>query len=355
MSAPTTVCRWCHVTSPCFCDGVPPVEPADDEPAPSSTPRPRRAVRRSLPIEPVHRPAAVHPSRAPGEYRTPLEDLQVAVDELLALLPELIALVPEAGAPLDAGTSAGGKRVAAPIPWNDAAALTFFAIHGDARRYESLLSVRLYGRAQYRAGTNAETAAVLSRLPQLIRYGRDVGLPHLDLDDVTRDLLAWPRQVRILLGRPRAGDESTTPVPGRPSCPTCSRTLVLSAGWRVLEQESVQAMCPRCRDDDGRPLAWPVTEWVGHLQHDELVTVEDASARYGVRPSTLWSWKRRGRIHHYGEDERGRHLYRVRDVLALSGQPAADDPKPAPAVERPVEDARAAERTQQLLEGLVDY
>ncbi len=354
MSATTAVCGICWTTVPCLCGGVPAAEPAASTAVEPTRPRPRRAVRRrALSIEPVVRPRAVldrHEGRR--EYRESVEDLATAASEVRDLLPELVALIPAAATALDSGAGSRGARVAAPIPWNDAAALAYFTIHGDARRYESLLTLRLYGRTQYRAGTDEETVAILERLPQLIRYGRDVGLSDMDLADVTRDLLAWPRQLRVLLGCTRPGDESTTPVPGRPSCPECGTTLVLSAGWRVLEQDSVQAMCRRCRGADGRLLSWPVTEWVGHLQHDELVSAEDARARYGVATSTVRSWKRRGRIHHYGEDERGRHLFRVRDVLALLDAPAP--PLDGGPPDAGAEDARSAERTVQLLDGLVD-
>ncbi|WP_163275346.1 hypothetical protein [Cellulomonas iranensis] len=288
------------------------------------------------------------------EYRDSVEDLAAAASEVRDLLPELVALIPAAETALDSGTGSHGARVAAPIPWNDAAALAYFTIHGDARRYESLLTLRLYGRTQYRAGTDEETVAILERLPQLIRYGRDVGLPDLDLDDVTRDLLAWPRQLRVLLGCTRPGDESTTPVPGRPSCPECGTTLVLSAGWRVLEQDSVQAMCRRCRGEDGRLLSWPVTEWVGHLQHDELVTALDAVARYGVKHSTLRSWRSRNRLHQYGEDEQGRQMYRVRDILRLrDGATATDDEAAVDTPTASADDSPSVEHGAALLAGRV--
>ncbi|NEC93148.1 helix-turn-helix domain-containing protein [Streptomyces sp. SID12501] len=82
------------------------------------------------------------------------------------------------------------------------------------------------------------------------------------------------------------------------------------------------------------------------------MTVEDARARYGVPSSTIWSWKRRGRIHHYGEDERGRHLYRVRDVLDLRdgdrpARPSAGDSPPS------LGHTPGAERVEALLAGLV--
>jgi hypothetical protein len=246
----------------------------------------------------------------------PIEDLYLAATELVDLLPELAALVPEPSARVESESAPGGsKRVAAPAPWNDAAAMVFYEIHGDARRFESLLTLRLFGRAKFRPGSGPHTVDCIRRLPVLIDHGRAQHLDDMDLADVTSALLAWPRRVRVLLGQARPGDERATPVPGGAVCPYCGERLVLSSGWRALEANA-SAECRRCRDDDGHPMRWPVTELVS-LQHEELITAETARDRFGVSTSTVRSWKHRGRIHHYGEDEHGRHLYRLRDVLAL--------------------------------------
>jgi hypothetical protein len=259
-----------------------------------------------------------HPTRA-----VPIEDLSVAVDELLDVLPELVALIPATGAVLDTEPGVTGRsRVVSPAPWNAQAALMYFEIAGDARRFESLLTLRLFRRAKFRPDTGSQTAECLRRLPELIRYGRSEDLPDLDLIDVTTCLQAWPRRVRVLLGQERPGDAPPRPVPGGARCPHCDQVLVLSPGWRALEANA-SAECRGCQDDFGAPLRWPVTERIGLPVHAELVTVEEARTRLGIPANTLYSWKRRGRIHPYGADEHGRRTYRVSDLRALAD--AVDD------------------------------
>lgn len=257
----------------------------------------------------------------------PIEHLYESAAELRRLLPALAAEIPERGSVADASPGGSpGKRTAAPIPWNEQAAMLFLEIHGDARRYESLLTLRLRGRAVYRGGSDELTIECLGRLPVLVAHGRDVGLDPLDLVDVERALLSWPRQARLLLGVAHPGDEPPTRVPGDARCPDCDRPLVLSPGWRSLEQDSVQALCTSCRDEDDHPLAWPVDRWVGHLRHDELVTAETARARYGLSASQVRVWKNRGRIHPHGQDSSGRQTFRLSDVLALlEARPGAQE------------------------------
>jgi hypothetical protein len=241
------------------------------------------------------------------------------------LLPELVALVPEQAAALESEPGLSGTtRIAPPMPWNAAAALMFYEIHGDARRFESLLTIRLSRTAKFRGGSGRHTVECLQGLPLLVEHGRASGLPDLDLVDVTQALLTWPKRVRVLLGQERDGDARPTPVPGGACCPECSRDLVLSAGWRALEANA-SAECPSCRDDEtGRPLRWPVTELVGLPQHEELLTAEDARHRFDLSTSVLRVWKHRGRIHPYGRNDAGRPLFRVSDIRAL--MTAAEQP-----------------------------
>lgn len=255
----------------------------------------------------------------------PIEHLYVAASELRDLLPALAAEIPEKAARVEAGTSSSGKAPVAPTPWNEQAAMTFLTIHGDARRYESLLNLRLHGKAVYRGGSDDQTDECVARLPLLIAHGREVGLDRLDLVDVERDLFVWPRQVRVLLGTPRPGDEPPTPVPGGARCPFCERALVLSDGWRTLERDAVRALCTSCRDEDDpdRPLSWPVDQYVAHLVPDELVTAEEARRRFDLSSSLVRVWHARGRLHPYGRDDRGRPLFRVSDVVALLAESTA--------------------------------
>lgn len=245
------------------------------------------------------------------------EDLHRSARELIDLLPDLVALVPEQATALESEPGlTGTKRLVAPAPWNPAAAMAFYEIHGDARRYESLLTLRLFGRAQYRGGSGRDTVECVRRLPLLVEHGRAERLDDLDLVDVTAALVAWPKRVRVLLGQERPGDARPTPVPGGAVCPQCDRGLVLSSGWRALA-EHASAECPSCRDDDGRPARWPVKDLLGQAEHEELLTVDEAHARLGVAPNTLYSWKRRGRIHPHGQDTRGKRTYRASDIRAL--------------------------------------
>ncbi|MGV3564170.1 MAG: hypothetical protein ACO1ON_12910 [Nocardioides sp.] len=245
------------------------------------------------------------------------EALYAAARELTTdLLPRLQDLIPATDTILESQIGSRRKAPAAPLPWNDAAAMLYFEIHGDARRFESLLTLRLFGTAKYRPGTDTHTHECINRLPVLIDHGHANALdPHLDLADPTNALLTWPKQIRLMLDEARPGEEPITRVPGDTRCPYCAAPLYLGAGWKALEENAL-AICRRCRDTDGRPLTWPVTERLGNLQHDELITEQTARHRYGLSTSTVRVWKHRGKIHPYGEDDHGRHLYRVSDIIA---------------------------------------
>ena len=255
------------------------------------------------------------------------EQLYAAARELTTtdLLPRLKALIPEPGTVLESTIGSHTKHQAAPLPWNDPAAMLYYEIHGNARRWESNLTLRLYHRATYRPGTDIHTREAISRLPVLLEHGRVQGLDDdLDLADPTRDLLAWPVRIRRIFDEARPGEEPTMHVPGDARCPYCGGPLTMGAGWKALE-ENATAVCRRCRDAHGHALSWPITERIGHLQRDELVTAVVAQQRYGVKQATFASWKRRGRIHPFGRDEQARDTYRVSDILALLDTPDTGD------------------------------
>lgn len=247
------------------------------------------------------------------------EDLYAVAHELATtdLLPRLKALIPNTTTILESQPGGHGKHVAAPTPWNDPAAALYYEIHADARRYETQLTIRLFHTAKYRPGTDAETINAINRLPVLIAHGRAQGLDPLDLTDPTTALANWPTRIRALLGEPLPDEEPTTPVPGDARCPYCGGKLYLGPGWKTLEQNAT-AYCRKCRDENGKRYTWPVTERIGQLQRDELITITTASHRYGVKPSRIWKWRQRGRIHPYGEDAQGVALYRVSDILRLA-------------------------------------
>lgn len=250
-----------------------------------------------------------------------IEKLYTSARELTTdLLPRLAQLIPEKNTILESTIGSHGKHATAPTPWNDTAAMLYYEIHGDARRYESLLTIRLFGTAKYRPGTDEHTTECINRLPVLIAHGEAAGLPDLDLNDPTHALANWPAQVRRLLDEQRPGEEPTMRVPGDARCPHCSNPLTLAPGWKALEHNAT-AICRTCRDDNGHNLTWPITERIGHLQKTELVTIPVAVQRYGLKASRVWKWKQRGKIHPYGEDDRGVALYRVSDILTLADTP----------------------------------
>ena len=250
------------------------------------------------------------------------EDLYAAARELTTgdLLPRLRALIPDEQTTLESSIGSHTKHEAPPIPWNTPAAMLYFEIHADARRYESQLTIRLFHRAKYRPGTDIHTTEAINRLPVLIIHGRAQGLDHLNLDDPTTALLSWAPRIRRLLGEPLEGEEPTMHVPGDARCPYCGNPLILGDGWKALEHNAT-AICRRCLDAHGKPLSWPITERIGHLQSGEQVTAPTAQQRYGIPQSTFATWKERGRIHPYGVDENQRPTYRVSDILTVLDTP----------------------------------
>ena len=247
------------------------------------------------------------------------EELYAAARELTTtdLLPRLKALIPDQRTILESNIGSHTKHRYAPIPWNTPAAMLYYEIHADARRYESLLTIRLFQTAKYRGGSDTQVAEAINRLPVLIAHGHAKGLTRLDLDDPTTALLGWPRRIRRILDDTKPGEEPTMRVPGDTRCPYCADPLILGEGWKTLEQNAT-AICRRCLDAHGHALTWPITERIGKLQHDDLITITTATQRYSVKAARIWKWKQRGRIHPYGEDTTGTALYRVSDILRLA-------------------------------------
>lgn len=249
------------------------------------------------------------------------EDLYTAARELTNtdLLPRLRTLIPDTNTILESEIGSRARHKFPPIPWNTPAAMLYYEIHADSRRYETQLTIRLFHHAKYRGGHDHQTTEAIRRLPVLIAHARAKGLPDLDVDDPVDALHSWPRRIRCLLGEAREGETPPMPVPGDAKCPYCGGQLWLGDGWQSLEANAT-AVCKRCKDAHGRWLSWPVTERLGKLQAEELVTIKTAAHRYGIKQSRMWKWKERGRIHMCGEDSRGRALYRVSDLLRLADQ-----------------------------------
>ncbi|SNS43459.1 hypothetical protein SAMN06309944_0241 [Micrococcales bacterium KH10] len=200
-----------------------------------------------------------------------IEQLYQAARELTTtdLLPRLKALIAETSSPNTSDTHRFKKQPSSPAPWNDAAAGLYYTIHGDARRFETLLSVRLFGRARFRPGADNQTVEAIGRLPVLIAHGYERGLdPDLDLADPTNALLSWPRQIRAMLDAALPGEEPWTTAPGDLRCPHCDNRLHLEPGW-TAHPDTADVICRHCRDDNGKHLRWAPTTWVAVLQHQD--------------------------------------------------------------------------------------
>jgi hypothetical protein len=246
-----------------------------------------------------------------------IEQLYTAARELTTdLLPRLQVVIPEAGTPLESSIGSQKKHTAAPIPWNDTAAMLYYEIHGDSRRYESLLTLRLYGNAKYRPGTDEHTTECINRLPIHVAYGLDKGHAIDDLNTVARALTSWPRQIRALLDEARPDEQQWAKAPGGLCCPHCSRRLVVPPGWDKAATMP-DLMCRHCRDDHGASLRWAPDTWIGTLQDnpDEL-TEAQAIDELGIGSSTLRSWVHRGQLTPAGRRE-GRRTYNRADIQTL--------------------------------------
>lgn len=262
------------------------------------------------------------------------EELYAAARELTttSLLPKLKALIPADTTPLESTLGAHTKHIAAPTPWNDPAAMLYYEIHADARRYESQLSIRLFQRAKYRPGDDANLTEAINRLPVLIAHGRAKGLdPVLDLADPTNALLSWAPRIRILLDEALPGEIPPAKAPGGLRCPHCHRPLYLNPGWQYATADTTQVHCRHCRDDAGRRLTWPAGPWLARLQSSDpkgrdaadpldpehTMTARDAVHYFGLSADQVYVWKHRGRIAPVGTDRDGRDLYRNADLAAL--------------------------------------
>ncbi len=197
-----------------------------------------------------------------------IEKLYTAARELTTtdLLPRLKALIAETSSPNTNDTHRFKKQPSSPAPWNDHAANLYYAIHGDARRYETLLNIRLFGRAKFRPGSDRHTTQAINRLPVLIAHGHEKGLdPELDLADPTNALLSWPKQIRAILDAALPGEEPWTTAPGDLRCPYCDHQLYLEPGWST-NPDTADVVCRHCRDNQGKHLRWAPTTWVAVLQ-----------------------------------------------------------------------------------------
>lgn len=251
-------------------------------------------------------------------HRIDPETTYTAARELRDLLPAVQALIPHASNQVtESDTTSARAASVFRIPWHTPAAHTFYDIHAQTRRYENALTLLLFHHAKYRPGDDANTYDAISRLPVLIAHALDAGHDqHTDVTDIDRLLTTtWPRACRLVLDQPRPDDQPWTKAPGDIRCPYCQEPLQLAPGWQAL-QENTDVICRRCRDDNGHPYTWPITERIGQLQADELVTERTARHRWRLG-SRLRVWHHRGRIHPYGRDDQGAKLYRVSDVLEL--------------------------------------
>lgn len=182
---------------------------------------------------------------------------------------------------------AGGKKqkaAASPSPWNDEAGDLLTTIHGEARRFESALTLLLFRSARYRGGDDRNTLACIGQLPALIdlaleRHPRGdsqqaASDEHLLAATAARSLVSWPRLARALFGEQRKDEERWTSAPGYLQCPHCARRLQLAPGWQD-HPESADVWCRACParvtgDEPGPDQTldrrWPPTAWIGVLQ-----------------------------------------------------------------------------------------
>lgn len=247
-----------------------------------------------------------------------VEALYTAARELTTdLLPRLQLTIGEKGTILESSLGSHAKHIAAPIPWNEPAALLYLEIHGDTRRYENLLTLRLFQHAKYRPGTDEHTTESISRLPVLIAHGREKGLSGMDLDDVTKALTTWPIRIRAQLDEPREDELRWAKAPGGLVCPYCDKALEVPPGWDKAST-APDLLCRRCSDADGHHRRYAPDLWLGLLQDDpDQLTQEQAIAQYAIVASTFRSWLTRGRITHTGT-RNGRRIYARTDIDTLT-------------------------------------
>lgn len=257
-----------------------------------------------------------------------IEELYAIAREVTTeLLPRLAALIPDKPTVLESQIGSHGKALAPPMPWNDTAAMLYYEIHGDARRYESLLTIRLFGKAKFRPGTDAHTTECVNRLPVLIAHGVDKNLDHLDLVDVTGALKGWPKQIRAILDEAQPGEEPWANAPGGLTCPHCTKPLKVIPGGTELSE--INLTCRRCKTDEGEAHTWEPTKWLPMLNEqgealdpDEIVTPIRLKRLFPhVRRNTIDVWAYRAveaphlaPIPARGLNKNGLPLFRVGDV-----------------------------------------
>jgi len=188
--------------------------------------------------------------------------------DIAGYLPRVRALLDAPAADVEVG---GGRKVSgSPAPWNEFAAGWLFEVHAGVREAADWLSRVAYGRRWPLGGSDAVTLVVLGRLPDLAAAVASRGLGQALPGDTAQQLARWAREGRRLLGEPRVGEERPSRAPGGLACPHCSRALWLAPGWRerVRDGQRVRepVYCRVCLDENGRPLSWPASAWVGALQ-----------------------------------------------------------------------------------------
>lgn len=212
------------------------------------------------------------------ELRACVDEL-VGHDRLLARIAEEIPQVDSTGNHDRHGRGQGtAKIIGSPAPWNEHAAELLLGIHAAARRHERGLTLVLFSRARFRSGSDTDTTACLRALPDLVTAAAEKFPDHQPIQTrhgatvnwrtVRRDLLAWPRQCRLLLDEARWGEEPWTRAPGDLSCPHCARRLILRPGWERDPAPHVWCLrCPATLDDHGQPatLSWPADAWIAVL------------------------------------------------------------------------------------------
>lgn len=207
-------------------------------------------------------------------HRPDRDQLEACASELAGppdrLLHRLRLLLEPTGSIMRERTGKPPKISGSPAPWDDAVAGLLFDIHAGARGHETGLTLLLHNAARYRGESDANTAACLLRLPDLILAAYDRDPHHPSHRRAARDLLAWPRRVRAVLDEARKDEEAWTRAPGRLTCPYCERRLLLKPGWEHEWNPPVWCRsCPaRLEGEEGRAVVhreWPAGAWLAVL------------------------------------------------------------------------------------------
>lgn len=247
---------------------------------------------------------------------TDIETLYATAREVTTdLLPRLAALIPDKGTPLESQIGSHGKALAAPLPWNEPVAMLYYEIHGDARKLESALTLRLFGHITYRPGADHHTTDCINRLPVLIAHARDKDIDPADVEQIARTVAGWPARIRRQMDEALPGEEQWARAPGGLKCPYCDKALQVPPGWK--HATDIVLTCRRCKDADGNHHSWAPDLWLGQLEDDpDLITEREAVETFGLGSSTLRSWVSRDQLAHAGK-RRGHRVYNRHDVAAL--------------------------------------